>query len=72
MEDLVRSEVVAPFGQRCADCGVMLEKPQDQGAICLECGEPLCRNCASLHLKREEAMVCATCWESDSLTGEEE
>ena len=72
MEDLVRSELVEPYGERCADCGVVLEKPENQGAVCLECGEPLCRDCASQHLKRDEAMVCATCWERDTLTSEEE
>jgi predicted amidophosphoribosyltransferase len=72
VEDLVRSELVEPHGQRCADCGVVLEKAENQSAVCLECGEPLCHDCASQHLKLDEPMVCATCWERDTLTAEEE
>jgi hypothetical protein len=72
VEELVRSELVGPYGWRCAECGAVLEKPENQGAVCMECGEPLCRDCASRHMQRDEDMVCATCWERDTLTGEDE
>jgi hypothetical protein len=71
VEDLERSRLIEHYGQRCADCGVVLEKPESQGAVCVECGEPLCQDCAAAHLKRDEPMVCATCWESGTLNGED-
>ncbi len=69
MAEVIPTQAREQPDERCSDCGIVIEKSEDRAAICELCGQPLCRNCASAHATREEAMICGDCWESESLSG---
>jgi hypothetical protein len=70
VKETSKSPMLESTEQRCADCGILLGTQSPVGAICSECGEPLCLSCARNHAEDGEPMLCRACWESENFSAE--